>query len=288
MKLKEKHKILLILGGILMFVSMANAAHAAFEYKLLESFPGFYSAGSVMTDFPALILAIYKFGIWTVGIAGLFMLVIGGVMYMTSAGNTATAGSAKTIIWDSLLGIVAALGAYLIMYVINPDLTKINIGFSAAEVTETEGTPMGTAGVCSALSSGDCSVANLTSAFGAAATQASSICNGESRGKNIPSTVDKCTGNGTNDPVSVGLFQINLSAHKMAGLNCIDAFNTVYTAKIAKDRTQCWVKNRPLYDQCVAAAEIPANNIAAAKALYGANSSWKQWGANKNSGCNYP
>lgn len=83
-----------------------------------------------MTDFPSLILSIYKFGIWTVGIAGLFMLVIGGFMYMASAGNTATVNSAKGIITDALVGIVAAMCAYLVLYVINPDLTKINIEFA--------------------------------------------------------------------------------------------------------------------------------------------------------------
>ena len=91
-----------------------------------------------MTDFPTFILAIYKFGIWTVGIAGLFMLVIGGIMYMSSAGNTATASNAQGIITDALLGITAALGAYLILYVINPDFTKINLSLTPVVVAEAE------------------------------------------------------------------------------------------------------------------------------------------------------
>ena len=105
-----------------------------FSYTLLESFPGFFKAESTMTDLPTMILAIYKFGIWTVGIAGLFMLVVGGFMYMASAGNTSTAGNARGIISDALLGIVAALGAYLILYVINPDLTKINLNFTPVSI----------------------------------------------------------------------------------------------------------------------------------------------------------
>jgi len=112
------------------------------KYTLLESFPGFFTAGTAGPDFPTMILAIYKFGIWTVGIAGLFMLVIGGFWYMTSAGNTSTAETAKKIIGDSLLGIVAALAAYLIMFVINPDLTRINIAFISVSTT----TPTATTG----------------------------------------------------------------------------------------------------------------------------------------------
>ena len=45
-------------------------------------------------------------------------------MYATSAGNTSTAGSAKSIISDALLGLVVAMTAYLILNVINPDLVR--------------------------------------------------------------------------------------------------------------------------------------------------------------------
>lgn len=122
----------------LLTVTMDSAVAAdtgVFKYQLLESLPGFFNAGDKLNDLPALILAIYKFGIWTVGIAGMFMLVVGGFMYMASAGNTSTAGNARGIISDALLGIVAALSAYLIMYVINPDLTKIDLSFTPVMIT---------------------------------------------------------------------------------------------------------------------------------------------------------
>jgi len=142
----KKIKTTIILVGIFLAIFVfasklvQTAAAAAtpvlanqYKYQTLEAFPGFFAA-KASPDFPDLILALYKFGIWTVGIAGLFMLTIGGVMYMASAGNNATATSAKGIITDSLLGILAALCAYLVMYVINPDLTKIDISFTAAKV----------------------------------------------------------------------------------------------------------------------------------------------------------
>lgn len=291
---KKTKMLSLIVAGLALFFAAPPAASAAFEYRLLESFPGFFAAGQLAPDLPTMILAIYKFGIWTVGIAGLFMLVIGGFTYMASAGNTSTAGSAKGIIWDSILGIVAALAAYLILYVINPDLTRINITFVPVGVA-TEGSPMGPAGVCEQAPTVDCSVANIKTLTGRDddtwAQQASAICNGESNGANISSTIDICRGNGTNDPVSVGLFQINLSVHKMAGLPCKDAFNMEYTS--ASVGSQCYVTDRSLYDRCVAAAKIPANNIAAMLEIYQAGTrtykpSWKPWGANRRSGCNFP
>jgi hypothetical protein len=138
--------------------SNVPAHSTGFKYTLLETFPGFFAAGSAQADLPAMILAIYKFGIWTVGIAGLFMLVIGGFMYMTSAGNNANAETAKKIIADSILGIVAALAAYLIMYVINPDLTKINFSnlTAAALVTESPETSAESAGTLQAGTAGSC------------------------------------------------------------------------------------------------------------------------------------
>jgi hypothetical protein len=255
-----------------------------FDYPLLESFPGFFSAKQTLSDLPALILAIYKFGIWTIGIAGFFMLVVGGFMYMGSAGNTSTASSARGIIADALLGIVAALGAYLILYVINPELTKINISFTKVNVTETEGTPMGPAGVCKPLASGDCSVASLTAAFGSKATEASSICNGESEGKAIPSSSDLCA---DGKPASWGLFQINITQHNINGLPCPTAFSGgAYTFDNHNCRVKSDAASQSLYTNCTIAAKVAAYNIAAAKSIYNQDgNSWRQWGANKRSKC---
>ncbi|HOX10452.1 MAG TPA: hypothetical protein P5323_00280 [Candidatus Moranbacteria bacterium] len=128
MKLHKIKKILAISAiSCLMAFAISSSASAALEYKMLEGLPGFYQKDTTAPDLPDLIVAIYKFGIWTVGIAGLLMMTIGGVMYMGSAGNNAAAQSAKGIITDALIGIIAALTAYLVMYVINPDLVKVNL-----------------------------------------------------------------------------------------------------------------------------------------------------------------
>lgn len=94
----------------------------AFDYTPMEKIPGFESVGS---DFPKYVVAIYKFGIWTIGIAGLLMITLGGFMYITSAGNTASMGKAKGYITDAIIGIIMALTAYLLLYTINPDLLTI-------------------------------------------------------------------------------------------------------------------------------------------------------------------
>ena len=121
------------------FIPVVNAASTGFfNYRLLEGIPGFFSRDQVLTDLPTLISAIYKFGIWTVGISAMFMLIIGGFTYMVSAGNKSTSGTAKGIISDALLGLVVALTAYLFLYVINPDLIKINLSLFSVAIKYTE------------------------------------------------------------------------------------------------------------------------------------------------------
>jgi hypothetical protein len=168
MNFNKKTKIVLLIMILLALIMFADkTAQAEMSYALLEDFPGFFSANSSV-DLPTFILAIYKFGIWTVGIAGLLMLTVGGFMYMTSAGNTSRVGSAKGIITDAIIGIIAALAAYLIMWVINPDLTQINISFVKVEMesvgtgtVSTSGTSTGnttgsTTGPCTGTNAGCC------------------------------------------------------------------------------------------------------------------------------------
>lgn len=96
-----------------------------YDYTPLE--PLFTGEDDKKGDLVTYIQSIFKFFIWTVGIAALLMLMIGGFMYMTSAGNQANAGTAKKIITDALLGLIVVLFAWVILNVINPDLVKINL-----------------------------------------------------------------------------------------------------------------------------------------------------------------
>ncbi len=105
------------------FILDTHTAFGQFSYTPLEKIPG----ASTAKTLPQYIEGIYKFGIWTVGIAALFMLTIGGFVYMTSGGNTSTLSRAKGYITDALIGLVLALVAYLILNVINPDLVNLNL-----------------------------------------------------------------------------------------------------------------------------------------------------------------
>jgi len=97
-------------------------AAAPLVYTPMENIPGFEKT----SDFFTYVSNIYKFGIWTIGIAAMLMIMIGGYVYLTSAGNTAQTGKAKSIITDAIVGIILALVSYLLLYTINPDLVKLN------------------------------------------------------------------------------------------------------------------------------------------------------------------
>lgn len=117
--------LILITFLVLGFVFLVGDSSFAQTYKPLEPIPG--TPEGDQSTFPGYIEAIYRFAIWTVGIAALLMISIGGFMYFTAAGNTSRIETAKKVIGDALFGLVAVMVAWIILYKINPDLVRINL-----------------------------------------------------------------------------------------------------------------------------------------------------------------
>ncbi|MFH0951368.1 MAG: pilin [bacterium] len=65
---------------------------------------------------------LYQFLIMVVAIFAAVTLIIGAVIWITSAGNPSRIGEAKSWIASSILGLVLALSAYLILYTVNPEM----------------------------------------------------------------------------------------------------------------------------------------------------------------------
>ncbi|PJA88369.1 MAG: hypothetical protein CO139_03580 [Candidatus Moranbacteria bacterium CG_4_9_14_3_um_filter_36_9] len=111
---------------VLPFLSLAaseapDLTKDSFQYTQMESLPGFADT----SDFYVYISNLYKLGIWAVGISAMLMIVIGGYMYATSAGNNASMEKAKEVITDALIGLILAMTSYVLLYIINPDLVRI-------------------------------------------------------------------------------------------------------------------------------------------------------------------
>jgi len=69
---------------------------------------------------------IYNYAIGAVAILAAIMLMVGGLMWIVSGGNTNTVGEAKTIIGASLSGLVLVMTSYLILYQVNPSLVLLS------------------------------------------------------------------------------------------------------------------------------------------------------------------
>ena len=89
--------------------------------QVLEKIPG--QASATDGDLVGYLNNLYKFGISITGILAIFMIGLGAFAYIvTSAGNSSKMLDAKDTIQNALIGLLIALTAYLMLYVINPDL----------------------------------------------------------------------------------------------------------------------------------------------------------------------
>ena len=269
--------ILLFLVGVF-FVSSNIHAAIDYEYTPLSPIPGFETSSSGLKGF---VESIYQFGIWTVGIAAILMITIGGFMYMMSVGNTSKAEVAKGVVTDALIGLAVALAAYLILFIINPDLVNINISLKSTGTSSSTSTGTGTGttstgtgtGNCKSITTGPCSPENLKSACSWDAEKASAICLAESGAKEgKASEVDICK---DGKAFSYGLFQINLTCQ------CKSAFTPVKEKGCVNKA--CSVSNQSTYNSCVATYTTASSNISKACEIY-KSQGWNGWGVNSKCG----
>ncbi len=125
----KNHLIGLITGFVVLGVGKISLA----AYTLHEKIPG----QDGVNDLQTYLSAIYKFGIAIVALLAVVMIAVGAFMYIvTSAGNAAKLANAKEIITSAILGLVMALLAWLILFVINPDLVSGGLNITSFEITE--------------------------------------------------------------------------------------------------------------------------------------------------------
>lgn len=112
--------ILVSLGGNLAInQSWAAETEGAFENK--ELIPG----REATSDLIKYLENIYTFGIAIAGILAVVMISLGAFSYIvTAGGNSSKMIDAKKMIFDAIFGLILALVAYLLLFVINPDLVK--------------------------------------------------------------------------------------------------------------------------------------------------------------------
>ncbi|MFA5022019.1 MAG: pilin [Patescibacteria group bacterium] len=71
------------------------------------------------------IAALYRYGIGAAGILAVVMIMVGGFIWLMSAGSPDKVGKAKEFITAALTGLVLALFSFLILNTVNPRLTSL-------------------------------------------------------------------------------------------------------------------------------------------------------------------
>ncbi|MBI5147574.1 MAG: hypothetical protein HZA37_00255 [Parcubacteria group bacterium] len=109
---------------ILIFVAALGSAAgpAAAAYKMFNQLPG---TSQSITSLAEYVAAVYRFGMMAVGLVALGVIVFAGIEYTVSAGNASKQEDAIKRIKEAILGIMLLLGAYLILYSIDPRLTSL-------------------------------------------------------------------------------------------------------------------------------------------------------------------
>jgi hypothetical protein len=263
-------------------------AQQATQITVSSNIPGPNSTTSGIGSF---VSNLYTFALLLAGLLAFGAIVWGGIKYATGRGNPTAESEGRSWITNALLGLLLLAGAYIILYTINPNILNLQPGALAPISTIlSSGSPgpgqSGGTGTCNAAPSGPCSAAALQSTcMGSNAQNASEICMAESSGNPVnggdPST------NG--QPVSIGLFQINLTANSIGGLNCPSAFDHQWHAAgvCGKTGTGCGpstITNPTLYAQCVAAAQNAATNISYACSLSSNGTNWSAWSTHSSCG----
>lgn len=101
---------------------------SAFASKLNLTYPkfgGFDINDPKQQSLPGIVAWLYVFIVGISGLAAFVMIVWGGVQWMTSQGNPTAIGDAKDKIKMALLGLLLVLASFLILQIINPELTLL-------------------------------------------------------------------------------------------------------------------------------------------------------------------
>ncbi len=79
------------------------------------------------TSLPEYIDYIFNLALWVVGLIAFGALVYGGFRYITSMGNPASMGDAKSQIFAGILGLIILVSSYLVLTTINPQLVVFDV-----------------------------------------------------------------------------------------------------------------------------------------------------------------
>ena len=124
------------IASFIIALTYANFVSAA-NWTPLVRIPGLPATGSV--NLSMYLVGLYNFLLSIVGIVAVMMLIIGGMRYITAAGNSAAISDAKDIIQNAIFGLLLAILSWVFIATINPDVLYIKQPGSSFITTSVHG-----------------------------------------------------------------------------------------------------------------------------------------------------
>lgn len=117
---EKKFALILICGMILSILAPSTLFAAESRIQQFKLFPGNVST------YPEFIASFYRFSIPMSILIAVVLIMIGGVIWITSAGDQGRIAKAREFIINPIIGIVILMGAYVILALINPNLVNLS------------------------------------------------------------------------------------------------------------------------------------------------------------------
>src|SRR3989339_1568891 len=127
--------VMIVFGhGVLVFAQQDHYIKLNIKVPGLEEFSEGQGVKVSELTFARYLSGLYKFFVGIAGILAVFIIALGGVQWLICGGSSEKISKAKETIIGAVVGLLLALGSYLVLYVINPDL----VSFKALPVIKIE------------------------------------------------------------------------------------------------------------------------------------------------------
>lgn len=130
-KIKKIMVVLVVLTAIFSFAAEAAAAEG--DPTVLAPLPGVADKAGDTTTFNQYIPAIFNLAIGLSAVFAVFMIVVGGLQYM-STDAIQKKSDGKERIKNSVYGLIMVICAYLVLYTINPNLLKLDLNIETISI----------------------------------------------------------------------------------------------------------------------------------------------------------
>lgn len=129
-------RIILKTFFIILIITVFILPIFAHSYTLLEPLPNPSGGGVLEKDvgLRAYLNWLFSVALIATGFLAVLMIVIGGVEFMIGGANESMRKEGKNRISSALWGLLLALGAWLIVYTINPELVKLDFALPEAKI----------------------------------------------------------------------------------------------------------------------------------------------------------